>query len=123
MNIQKIRNFINEIIDALLYPILIEKNENAASHHCDFANKNKKMKPTTSLNPRLSVIPAEKFQAMLAKTNGTTPAQSTNRQPETKNRPNIHIGMIRADKFNAMQAKKGNSPTKQAIRQTEKFTH
>lgn len=124
MNITKLRKFFNDIIEALIYPlILIEKNENAASHHCDFANKNKKMKPTTSLNPRFSVIPAEKFRAMLDKTNGSSLAQPTNRRSETNKHPNIRIGMIRADKFKAMLAKNGNTPTKQAFRQTEKFTH
>jgi len=97
MNIKKIRACFHEIIDALL----IEKSEKA-SHHSAFAKKKKK-KPSTTLS-NFGVIPVEIVRAKLVKTNGTTPAQPTNRQSETNKRPDIHIGVIRAGKFEAMQA-------------------
>lgn len=123
MNIQKIRDFFHEIIDVLIYPfILIEKSEKA-SHHCNFAKKKKKSKPTIP-NPNFGIIPAETVRAKLAKMNGTTPAQPTNRLPETIKRPNIHIGMIRKDKFEASLSKlNGSTPAKSTGRRTEKFYH
>lgn len=123
MNIQKIRDFFHEIIDVLIYPfILIEKSEKA-SHRCNFAKKKKKSKPTIP-NPNFGIIPAETVRAKLAKMNGTTPAQPTNRLPETIKRPNIHIGMIRKDKFEASLSKlNGSTPAKSTGRRTEKFYH
>ena len=123
MNVSKMKEIFNEVIEVLLYPIF-EKNEIAATHRCNLAKKKKKKKPST-LNPNIGVIPADKYYAMLAKMNGTTtPAQPTTKPPETGKRPNIKISMARAERFHAALARmEAKTPTKPTARRTEKFSH
>lgn len=125
MNVSKMREFFNEVFEVLLYPIF-EKNEIAATHRRNLAKKKKKKKqkmPSTALPFHWGVIPAERYRAMLAKTNGTTPAQPTTRQPETINkRPKIHVGISRTGKA-ALAGKNEYSSTKPTVRRTEKFDH
>ncbi|MBO7412750.1 MAG: hypothetical protein J6U20_03690 [Fibrobacter sp.] len=122
MNIAKVKDYVNEIIELLFYPlIIIEKAEKNANHQRQFAKKK-----ATTLKPKIRVYNAMKFNAMLAPKNGNTPTKPTVRQPDIFNskRPNLHIGVISADKFQDMKAKKnGNTPTKQAISRTEQFIH
>lgn len=109
MTFQKIKTFVNQIMEALILPLtLIDKSEEMASRLRNYAKKKKKKPATTpTLKPHWGVIPAERYNALLARKNGTPPADPARRQPEiSKKRPNIHIGMIQADRFYAALAKK-----------------
>lgn len=113
MTFQKIKTFVNQIMEALILPLilplaLIGKSEEMASRLRNYAKKKKKKPATTpTLKPHWGVIPAERYNALLARKNGTPPADPARRQLEiSKKRPNIHIGMIQADRFYAALAKK-----------------